>query len=462
MVNNSLLHETKMMLQLALPLLAAMLSQKGMQLIDTIMLGQLGIYALAAGALGITIFMTILVFCIGTLSAIGIYIARAIGANELNDIKINLHQGFYLAFLLMIPGMWVLWQAPNFLLWIGEDTNVVAATTTLLRGFIIAVPGVLCFLVLREFVAAFSLTRIIMMITFFALPLTYVANITLIYGKWGFPALGIAGIGYAIAIVQWSMFFSLLIYCLWHPRLKTHLRNINWRQTHWQIMWDMARIGVPSGMILILDVGMCLIAVIMMGYFGETALAAHQIAIQCSSIAFTFPFAISIATALRVGNAMGAKNMLQAKQATYIGLTLGIAISVIIAFLFFFIPHWFVQVFVSNTEEINGLYAFASKLLMIAAFFQCADAVQIILNGALRGFKDTFVPMILSIICYWVLGVGSAYYLTFYTSIGVFGAWYGLTLGVCSAGFALSWRYARRFKREKERMLQFAAAKEVN
>ena len=208
---------------LVLPLMAAFLAQKGMQFIDTIMMGWIGPEALAAGALGTSVFITVLVFCMGTLSSVGVFIVRAKGANHNYDIQINLQHGLFLALMISVPCMLAVWFAPNALLMIGEDPLVIQNVTYLLHGLVWGLPGFLLFLVMREFIAAFSFTRVVMCVALGSIPLTFIANYVLIYGLYGFPKSGISGIGYAGAIIMWFMFICLWAYSKRHLVLKPYV-----------------------------------------------------------------------------------------------------------------------------------------------------------------------------------------------------------------------------------------------
>lgn len=447
------IHEIKSISVLVLPLMAAFLAQKGMQFIDTFMMGWLGPAALAAAALGTSIFMTILVFCMGVLSSVGVFIVRAKGAQNANEIKSSLLHGLCIALFLSIPCMVIIWFAPYILLIIGEDPTVVKNVILLLHGLVWGFPGFLLFLVMREFISAFSLTRVVMFVALGSMPFTFSANYVLIYGKYGFPQSGIAGIGYAGAVVMWFMFLCLLTYSRKKHLLKEYI-SFNAFQLEWLKIKDILFIGIPSGILLILESGMFLFAAVAMGYFGVDALAAHQIAMQCASIAYSIPFALSMATALQVGHAIGAKNIHQAKRAAYNGLFIGVLLTLFIAAVFIFAPAQLAGIFLKGNEhgyqEINQL---ATSFLIIAAIFQCFDGIQSIVNGALRGLKDTLIPMILSIGCYWCLGVGSAYYFAFHTHLGSMGIWYGFTLGISSIGIILTLRLVNRLKDEEQKSM---------
>ena len=436
--------EIKLIGKTALPLMAAFLAQKGMQLVDTLMMGRIGPQALAAGALSTSFFMMYLVICMGTLSAAGVFIARARGANNNHEVSTNLQTGIYLAILVSIPCMSGIWYASSILFAMGINHVVVVNTLLLLHGLVWGFPGFLLFFVLREFISAFALTKVVLIVCAVSIPLTFIANYGLIYGVYGLPALGIAGIGYAGAGIMWFMFFCLYFYCLKHPLLKNHVRSIAWFTIDIPILIQMISLGIPTGLIFLLDSAMFSVAAIMMGHFGLYALAAQQIAMQCVSIAYSMPFALSMATALLVGHAAGAHNMVQARRYAHVGIFVGVFIAAVIALLFITMPREIAGLFLSTADpHFKMIIPYAVSFLSVAALFQCFDALQAIVNGALKGLHDTFIPMLLCLTCYWLLGIGSAYYLAFHTSLHSAGIWYGLTLGITSASIILLLRFLK-------------------
>jgi MATE family multidrug resistance protein len=438
--------EIASLLKIALPLVAAVLAQNGMQLIDTIMMGWLGSTALAAGALGSALYIAIVLFCMGVLSAVGIFIVRAKVLDHSSAINLNLQHGIYLACLLAIPCMLIIWFIPYALLRMGEDPAVIKDVVLLLHGLVWGFPGSLLFVVLREFVSAFSLTFIIMTISMLAVPLTFLVNYILIYGKYHFPALGIAGIGYGAATVNWLMFLALLAYSIKHVAIKDHIL-VKQFKFNAIIFSDMIYMGIPSGLLFLLEAGMFLATALLMGYFGVAALAAHQIALSCVNIAYTLPFGLAMATALQIGHAVAAKNLVQAKRIAIISLSIVLVTSACIAVIFSLSSNLLVNLFLANkSNHFQEVHQFATTFINIAVFFLCFDALQSVANGALRGSKDTLVPMLLSIGCYWMLGVGSAYYLSMYTHFGASGIWYGLTLGLGSTAIMLMSRFFRKLK----------------
>ncbi len=422
--------------------MAAFLAQKGMQLIDTLMMGWLGPAALAAGAIGTAIFITILVFCMGTLSAVGVFIARAKGANDEKEMTVSLKNGIMLAITLSLPCIVIIWLAPHIFMR-EENKDVIHNATLLLHGLSLGLPGYLLFLVFREFISAFSLTRIVMIVTTLSIPLTFFMNDLLMYGKFGLPRLGVAGIGYAGAIVMWVMFFGLFFYSARHHQLKVHL-NFKSVPSNLQKIRDMLFIGFPSGTFFLLEAAFFLSAIMMISHFGVDALAAFQIAIQCVVIAYAIPFSLSMATALQTSHAIGSNEIGRLKTIAMQNFGLGVTFSILVAILFILFPGFFIHFFLSKENNSSDTLQMASSFLIIAAFFQCLDAIQAIANGMLRGLKDTLMPMVLSIGSYWIVGLGSAYYFAFHTRLGADGIWYGITFGISTLGIVLMIRLVKK------------------
>lgn len=442
-----------MIIRLALPLMAAYLAQKGMQLTDTIMMGWLGPYALAAGALGMGLFWINTVFCMGSLSAVGVLISRARGANQPDEIEAVIRSGLCMALLLALPLMLLIWFTPYGLSGFGEDPRVVENVRLLLHGLVWGIPGLLLFMVFREYLAAFGLVRVVMWVTFASIPLTFFANYGLIYGKFALPALGIAGMGYAGAVVMWLMFLGVWLYSRRQVTIKKYIAGLGLGQFNRKVIRQIFVLGAPSGLIIVMDVGMFFVSAILMGRFGVTQLAAYQIALQYASIAYALPMAVANATALRVGHAAGAGQFPLVKCAANIGLILGILLSLLIAGIFILAPEFLLKLFLSRGEaNYAEILQLGVAFLSIAALFQVVDATQVVVNGALRGLKDTLVPMLISLGGYWLIGIGSAYYFAFCTQVGAIGIWYGISLGIGSSAIVLVLRLVQKIRREGKGM----------
>jgi MATE family multidrug resistance protein len=434
-------------IKLFLPLAASLLAIKGMQFIDTLMMGWIGPQALAAGALGTNIFITLIVFCRGVVSLVGVSIVQARASQQIEEIRSLLHQSFYLSIAVSIPLMFLAWQSSSYLMLIGQDPRVVADSQRLLNGLLWGIPGMTLFFSMREFISAFALARTIMTISLISIPLTFGVNYVLIYGKLGFPALGIGGIGISGALVSWFMFVGLLFYSSKQSVLKYY---VTWRlhKPDFSILKNLWINGASSGVVLVLDMIAFTAAAIFTGYFGVTALAAYQIAMQCTSIAYNLPLAVTIITALEVGHGYASRNSEQIKRVVYLGISLGLLISISLSILFVGAPHWLAKIFLSeNPNTGSDVYATAELFLVAASLLLCFDGTQAIIIGALRGFKDTITPMVMSIICYLFIAIPASYLLSFHTSLGAVGVWYGLLIGIATLLAFAALRLRQFFKK---------------
>jgi MATE family multidrug resistance protein len=282
------------------------------------------------------------------------------------------------------------------------------------------------------------------------IPLNALGNYVLMYGKWGFPALGIAGIGYATAIVSWLSLFALAAYIIYHPAFKSYRIFHRIDLPNRKIMREIIRIGWPVGVLYGFETGLFSIATLMMGYFNADSLAAHQIALQLLTVAFMPSLGLSQASAIRVSQEMGAKKFPDAKQVAYVGLIIGIVYSCIAASLFWLIPTPLISLFIDlNAPQNIGVATLAIIFLRICAIFEIFDSLQVILMGILRGFKDTFVPMWLGLFSYWFIGIGAAYMFGFKLDFKGTGIWIGLALGIAASACLLFLRMQWTLKGKK-------------
>lgn len=437
-----LLIEARQLLLLALPLITAALAQMGMEIVDTLMMGRLGPEALASGSLGSAIFLFLLVVSIGVVTAVGVLVARHIGAGEIHAATKVFHQSVWLVLVLSVPVIGVMWYVSKFLLAIGEQPDIVVGTQAFLHGLAWGVFPALGFFALREFVSAVSQPRVIMIVSIAAIPLNALANYVLMYGKLGFPAWGIAGIGYASSLIEWLMFIALVSYVFWHSTFTGYRVFRQFEPPKWSIVKEIFNLGLPVGILYGFETGMFSIATVMMGYFGVQSLAAHQIALQSLSVAFMPSMGFSQATAVRVSQALGANNRGKAKRAAYVGIFLSLVSASIMAICFWLFPKPIIALFINIRKAHNqSVIYLATAFLGICAIFEMLDALQVIMTGILRGLKDTVTPMLLGLLSYWCVGLGAAYWLAFRFKLEGTGIWWGLAIGITVSAALLVWRF---------------------
>ena len=439
--------EISQTIRLAVPLILSQLAQMSMSFVDTVMVGWLGSQQLAGVALGAAVFYPALVISLGILMAVSPMVSQGHGAGDPQTVGRSVRQGLWLATLLAIPTCWMMWNGGALLFWMGQEEATVLLAEQYLHAIVWGVVPGLWFGVLRYFVEGLSRPRVVMIITIAAMALNVGANYVLMYGKLGFPALGLAGCGWASTFVFWSMFFALAMFIGSSKELAVYGIFSHLSKPDWHYFSKIFRIGWPIGVMQGLEVGLFSATAVLMGLFGTTVLAAHQIALQCAAYAFMIPLGLSLAVSVRVGQAIGRKDFVGARRAGYVGMGLGAGFMMVSAICFWTFPRLIISLFLDIESGVNSdVVSQAVVLLSVAAVFQVCDGVQVTAAGALRGLKDTRTPMIVGVVAYWLVGLSSGYLLGFQLGWEGVGLWWGLVLGLTTAAVLLSWRFTTQIK----------------
>ena len=406
---------------------------------NTVIVGSLGSAALAAAGLGASLYFTIAMVCSGILTAVAPLAAHAIGARDDRRAGRVAGAGLVLAALLTVPVVAALLLANRLLVRLGYEPALAAEIGRFLGAIAWAAPGFLGFAVLRSFLVAASHSRTVMIALILCIPMNAGLNWILVFGHLGAPALGIAGSGCSTAVIQWLMFSGLALYALAAPslaryRLRPSLRS---RDEIKRIL----RLGLPIGGILGLEIGVFSATGILMGLLGADALGAHQLVMNCISVIFMVPLGIAQAATVRVAVALGSGSPTAARRAGFVALALGVAYMAIMAVVLVAVPHTIAGIYVDIDAPANsGLVGIALYLLAIAALFQIFDGVQAIAAGALRGYRDTTVPLLLAVIGYWGIGFAGGWLLAFPAGYGPIGLWSGLAVGLAAVAVMLTVR----------------------
>lgn len=440
---SSIISEIRATLRLGIPLAAAQLAQSLTTFVDTVMMGLLGSQTIAAGGLGAVTFTILLLVSSAIVSAVSPLVAEAYGANQSKMVECVVRQGLWLAIIFAIPISLIIFHGKSLLLLFGQDASTVALTEEYLRAIAWGFLPAIAFAVLRNFVAGVSQPRPIMIIVICGTFLNIAANYVLMFGKLGLPALGLAGIGWGSTLSFWSMLIALIIYIKSEATLKKYHVFRNLHQFNKQVFGEILHIGLPIGMLTAVEAGLFTVTTFLMGMLGTVTLAAHQIALQTAATTFTVALGISFATTVRVGQEVGQKNAKNARLAGYVGINLGGLFMAFMGIFFWLMPERIVSLYLdinnpANTEVVNQ----AKSLLKVAAFFQIADGIQVTAVGALRGLKDTRVPMFIGIFAYWCIGFTSGYLLGLRLGFGGVGLWWGLAIGLAVASVVLTWRFS--------------------
>lgn len=439
--------EIRATLWLAGPVVAAQLAQMSMGFVDTVMVGRLGPEALAGVALGNTTFFFLLIVSMGVVQAVGPMVSQARGAGEKEPIERSVRQGLWLGLVLAIPAVLILWNIAPVLRGLGQIEETVERAQGYLRaisfGFL---PG-LWFMALRSFVEGLARPLPVTIITFLGVGLNIAANDVLMFGRFGLPALGLVGTGLASTCVFWFMLFVLVGFVRRVAPFRRYRIFARLRTPDFTYFRELFRIGWPIGVSSGIESGLFMVTAFLMGNLSTTALAAHQVAIQCAAFTFMVPLGIGIAASVRVGQAAGRSDLPGARRAGQVGMGLAALFMGGAAVLFWTVPETIVSLYLDVEAPANAdVVRLAIALLGVAAVFQVFDGLQVAAMGALRGLKDTRAPMLIGFISYWGVGLSGGYLIGFVLDQGAVGLWWGLVLGLVAAAVLLTFRFHRRTK----------------
>ena len=434
-------------LRLASPMVLTNLTQAAIQGTDVVLLGWLGPRSLAAGALGSNIYVAFLIFGMGLVMAASPLMSRQIGAmpHSVRDVRRTVRQTMWAAVTMAIPVMLILWHAETLLIWLGQERALAAQAAKFVRaiewGFIPA----LFYLVLRSYVAALERPAWALLIGAFGVIFNACLNYSLIFGKFGLPALGVFGAGLGSTITQTMMFAGMAIVIVTHKRFRRYRLFGRFWRADWARYKAVWKLGGPIAMTLGLEITIFNAAVFLMGIVGTAALAAHAVAIQVASFSFMVPLGLSQAATVRVGLALGRRDAGGITRAGWTAWVMGVGFMTCTACLMWTMPRAIIGLFLDTHSAADApVIDLAVSFLAIAAIFQIVDGMQAVGAGMLRGLHDTKIPMLFAAFGYWVVGFGVALWLGFHRHMGGVGIWIGLASGLAVVAVLMLARWLRR------------------
>ncbi len=434
----------KALLRLGGPLVINNLAVAGMQFADAVMAGSLGARELAAVAVGGSFWFLGFSLCLGILMAISPIVARHFGAGNFDLIGRYTRQGIYLSVIMGVPLILIgqLGTAP-LLETFGIDPDFRELTVGYVGAITWGAPGIFVFLALRFTTEGLGHTRPIMFTSIFALGCNVLLNYVLMFGRFGAPAMGAVGCGYASAISMWVIMVILAGYMMCSAHYRPFHIFSKLAPLRLSAFKEIICLGIPIAITITAEAGLFSAVSILMGTRGTEITAAHQIAISFSSTTFMVPLALSAATTVIVGQLIGAGKFREARISGVVGIVCCAG--------FMTLSAAFLLVF---RDAVVGLYTddsvvtgIAISLLLMAALFQFADGVQVGAAGALRGYKDTGVPMLINIVAFWVLAFPLAYLAAITYAAPANYVWAGFVVGLGVAAILLTWRFARISRR---------------
>lgn len=435
--------ELRAMLALAWPLALTNLSQIALVVTDTLFLGRLGEIPLAAATLGGNLYFIAMSLPFGLAFAASAMLAQEKGRvrHHVREMRRTFRQAMWLGLLCFPPIALVLWHSAAILCATGQDPELAEAAQTFVRAMMWGLVPFYGFLLLRGFLSALERPNAALWVSTACIGINALLDYALVAGGFGIPSFGVVGAGLASATSNLFMFLGLAwVMALDRRVARFQLAGRFWR-TDFRRMVEIVRIGLPIAGTMLLEIGVFSGTALVMGWFGPSAVAAHAVALQVASSAFMVPMGIGQAATARVGLAAGAEDQQGVRRAgwTAIGLAAGFMVSTALVLLL--LPGFLAALFLP--PDLAETRRLAATLLMVAGLFQLADGVQVAAAGALRGLKDTRLPLLFAALGYWVLGLPVGMLLGFPAGLGPVGIWFGLAAGLAVVAVLMTLRWRR-------------------
>ncbi len=435
-------HELRPTFHLALPLILAEIGWMSMVIVDTMMVGRLPYSAEAIGAVSVSssIFIVFAFFGEGLLVGLDTLVSQSFGAGRREDCHTSLVNGIYLSFaiapFLAIP----VWIVPRYYERFGVTHPVAVLSAPYMRTLSAGLVPLLLYFAVRRTLQGMNLVRPIAFALVTANLINFLGNYILIFGKFGFHARGVTGSGIATCISRGYLALVLVVYLLWYDRRhKTELLNTP-LQPNLSRIRQLIALGVPAALQQTAEVTVFALVATLIARLGAVAQAGHQIALNTVAFTYMVPLGLSSAAAVRVGQALGRRDPVAARNAGNTAILLGASFMSMMSIVLLVFPRYIARFYTANEAVIHS----ATILLMAGAAFQLFDGIQTVATGSLRGTGDTRTPMLCHFSAYWLIGLPLGAYLCFHKHWGALGLWIGLSLSLILIGILLLLFWRRR------------------
>jgi MATE family multidrug resistance protein len=416
-----------------------MVASFSMNFVDTLMAGRLvqKEIALAAIATGGAIWSAMLMFILGVLMGLQPIVAQLDGSGDQKEAGAAARQGLWIALGVSFPFVVVLLSGGALLKLMAVDAEIIPMAVRYMSALTWGAPAVCLMLLLRFFSEGSSNTRPTMYVGLMGVMFNVPLNYILMFGKLGMPELGAQGCGYATSIVLWMQAVVMFLYVRGHHHYTAYELFKHWDWPQWTPILKLLRIGLPIGGAIFVEGSLFVGAALLIARLGALPASAHLIAINFSALLFMVPLGLASAVTTRVGNALGRGDPEAARYAGLIGFVIVFFTQTFGAALMLLVPEFIVRIYTDDA----AITSIAVGLLFYSAIFQYSDGIQICAAAALRGLKDTMIPMFINILSYLIIGLSVGYYLTFNKSMGPAGMWIGMIVGLSFGAVLLLSRF---------------------
>ncbi|XMO86518.1 MATE family efflux transporter [Algibacter sp. AS12] len=432
--------------QLAAPVMLGMLGHTFVSFVDNIMVGQLGTAELAAVSLGNSFMFIAMSLGIGFSTAITPLIAEADSSKDFTKGKSAFKHGLFLCTVLGILLFLLVYFSKPLMYLMKQPIEVVQLAIPYLNYVAISLIPLIVFQGFKQFSDGLSMTKYPMYATLIGNIINIVLNYLLIFGKFGFPELGIVGAAYGTLASRLIMVWYLWYLLKGKEKSKAFVTNIKFFVLDKLMLKKILNLGAPSAMQMFFEVAIFTAAIWLSGLLGKNPQAANQIALNLSSMTFMVAMGLSVASMIRVGNQKGLKAYLELRRIAFSLFLMGTLLAFCFALLFFAFHDYLPRIYVDfndieNYADNMEVVSIASNLLIAAAIFQISDSIQVVVLGALRGLQDVKIPTVITFISYWLVGFPISWFLGDKDAYGSFGIWLGLLAGLTTASILLYIRF---------------------
>lgn len=429
--------EFKTNLIIAYPIMLGQLGHILVALVDNLMVGRLGAAQLAAVSLGNSLVFIALSLGIGFSFAITPLVAEADGADDIEKGRLHFHHGVIMCTVNGVLLFLVILLAKPILYYLDQPDEVVALAIPYMEVVAFSMIPLMIFQAFKQFADGLSQTRYAMYATLLANVINVIFNYFLIYGIWIFPRLEVEGAAWGTLISRFFM-LGLLVFMLSRKRtFKPYFHISNTTHIQWSEFRELFRLGFPTALQMLFEVGIFTSAIFLSGIIGTNAQAANQIALNLASMTFMIAVGLGVTATIRVGNQKGKKDYPNLRRIAFSIFLLVFLIEAVFAVGFIVLKDLLPSFYVENPEVV----LIASQLLIVAALFQLSDGIQVAILGALRGLQDVNIPTGICFIAYWVIGFPVSWFLGKEDQMGTQGIWVGLLAGLTASAVMLYFRF---------------------
>lgn len=439
-------------LSLSFPVILGLLGHTIVQLVDNIMVGQLGTTELAAVSLGNSFVFIAMSLGIGFSTALTPLVAKADGEKDRTMAQRVLSHGVVLCTILGVSLFLLVFSARKLMYNMGQPPEVVSLAFPYLKWVAASLIPLIIFQAYKQFTDGLSRTRPAMYATVFSNLVNISLNYLLIFGYGGFPAMGVEGAAIGTMIARSTAVVFILFYIQFHAMFEGYSLKIGWKNLRLGLFKKILSLGLPSALQMFFEVAFFTMAIWMSGILGKNAQAANQIALNLSAMTFMFAMGLGVVAMIRVGNQLGMKAYTDLRRiAISLFLLIGLFDVVFCAIYLNFneyLPWIYLEYHGDNTPpDTLEVVAIAASLLLVSGFFQITDGLQAVILGALRGIQDVNIPTALTFISYMVVGLPVSYYLGLHTELKAMGIWIGLLTGLSCSALLLFLRFNQQTKK---------------